>query len=247
MKFLKARLKVEYSFTLYLLAMVMLGQYKMLELYMVSLACHEIGHIIALKIKKINIKAMTIYPYGGVLEIDNKKNSSCLDDIFIYICGPLCNLILLIISILIGNHTLGYINFLLMAINLLPAYPLDGFYILSNIFSYKMSYRLSLFFSRLIGIIMLTIAIILMITRSLYFLILVLFLLIINIKNLKNKKELKLFLLDKYLNPNPLLKNKEIKADLSIDKTFFKGKNNYIRMNERIYSERQLLENIYYK
>ena len=119
---------------------------------------HEIGHILAIVLKKHKIKEI----YIGFFYIDIvDKNRKILDyssDLFILISGSLLNFIIAIISLVvylfIKNDIMQifiYTNIAVGIMNLLPISSLDGgqiiYIILSRLFSVRVSKILSLIIS----------------------------------------------------------------------------------------------------
>lgn len=100
---------------------------------------HEYGHIVAAIVRGQSCCKVTIYPIGGLAEIDLWHTSNT-DEFVITVCGPAVNLALaMLFSPLFvffqymgwRHSTAGvemaiYINMVLFAFNMLPAWPMDG-------------------------------------------------------------------------------------------------------------------------
>lgn len=100
---------------------------------------HEYGHIVAAIARGKSCCKVTIYPIGGLAEVDMKQFSN-MDEFFITLCGPLVNLVwaILLIPVFVLFNSLEliypamvavlaiYINLALLVFNMLPAWPLDG-------------------------------------------------------------------------------------------------------------------------
>ncbi|MBR2327832.1 MAG: hypothetical protein IKA51_04340 [Clostridia bacterium] len=93
---------------------------------------HELGHLFAARLCKAKIKSFSLLPIGMriELELDGIKYRS---QALIAIMGPLFNVVLWLISLAVARlcyHPLlsfcAAANFILAAVNVMPALPLDG-------------------------------------------------------------------------------------------------------------------------
>ncbi len=135
---------------------------------------HELGH--ALGAKKVGIKAndIIISPIGGLARIESMAQYP-KKELFIALCGPMVNFVLAIvlfiylyfiqgqqmsfdpfatmdfISIPALLYYLLFINTLLFAFNLIPAFPMDGGRILRALLSMKYSSVKATFIASVIG------------------------------------------------------------------------------------------------
>lgn len=103
----------------------------------VSVLLHELGHSVVAMRYKIPVRSITLFLFGGVAQIGSEPPSAKAE-FFIAIAGPLVSLALGAIFLgvripVAGIETLRglaeyltYINFALVAFNLIPGYPLDG-------------------------------------------------------------------------------------------------------------------------
>ena len=120
---------------------------KQIEIYMflmIFALIHELSHLIcglALKFKPNSIK---INPCGFQISFlvpadsynENKKINLSLKKITIALAGPITNLIISFVCLIVpifNNETVIYANILLAIFNLLPIYPLDGGRILQEV------------------------------------------------------------------------------------------------------------------
>lgn len=103
---------------------------------------HELGHLCAGLALGFKPKSIGINPLGFKIEFYTKVedynnkikqgNELCLKKIVIAIAGPIVNIFIALICLLIhqnliiSKETIIYSNFLLAIFNLLPIYPLDG-------------------------------------------------------------------------------------------------------------------------
>lgn len=102
-----------------------------------TLLLHELGHAVTAKREGIKIDGITLWVFGGVAKFRGRFPSAGAE-FRIAVAGPAVTLLLgtlfLTVSVLVplppavdGTlHWLGYINLVLLAFNLLPAFPLDG-------------------------------------------------------------------------------------------------------------------------
>ena len=102
---------------------------------------HECAHAFAAAKLGYRLNKIVLMPFGAVIDGD-LKNISVKDEIFVALCGPLCNLITAgffaaiwwFAPTMYAFTDTAYTSSLAIAlINLLPAYPLDGGRILKGI------------------------------------------------------------------------------------------------------------------
>jgi Zn-dependent protease len=95
---------------------------------------HECAHAFAAAKLGYRLNAIILMPFGAVIDGD-MRGISLKDEIFVAICGPLCNLFTAVFFIAIWwlhptmyafTDTACYSSLAIAAVNLLPAYPLDG-------------------------------------------------------------------------------------------------------------------------
>ncbi len=119
-----------------------------------SVVIHELGHSIVAKRYGVKIEKILLLPIGGVALMDKIPEKG---EFKIAIAGPLVSftlgILFLILSSIIdfntvsidnGNYglfqTVGVLNILLGAFNLLPAFPMDGGRVLRALLSKKLGY-----------------------------------------------------------------------------------------------------------
>ena len=95
---------------------------------------HECAHAFAAAKLGYKLNAIVLMPFGAIIDGD-LRGISLKDEIFVAICGPLCNLFTALFFIAIWwlhptmyafTDTACYSSLAIALINLLPAYPLDG-------------------------------------------------------------------------------------------------------------------------
>ena len=95
---------------------------------------HECAHAFAAARLGYKLNKIVLMPYGAVIDGD-LRSISFKDEIFVAVCGPLCNLITaaffvalwwLVPTMYAFTDTACYSSLTVAIVNLLPAYPLDG-------------------------------------------------------------------------------------------------------------------------
>lgn len=106
-------------------------------LFLGSVFFHELAHSLVARRFNVPVRRITLYIFGGISELE-KEPTTAAAEFWISISGPLTNIILGGVSVLLAVvfsplapvqaslKYLAYINFILGVTNLLPGYPLDG-------------------------------------------------------------------------------------------------------------------------
>ncbi len=112
----------------------------------ISIVLHELGHMFAAVLMNFKVYSLSILPIGLSAQIDFGPGS-IFKRIFVYIAGPLTNLIIVILltsSLQINAQSNSYflisINVYLAFFNLLPTLPLDGGRIVNEIIAGKVGF-----------------------------------------------------------------------------------------------------------
>lgn len=119
---------------------------------------HELGHAMTAKRFGIQTRDITLLPIGGVARLDHMPEDP-KQELAVALAGPAVNVLLaiLLFAILamekqlapvselarIGHHSLSnlmWINVILAAFNLLPAFPMDGGRVLRALMAIRMNY-----------------------------------------------------------------------------------------------------------
>ena len=142
-------IKLDLKIFLFGVLFLLTNQIEIYALLMLFALLHEIGHLCAGVLLGFKPKSIGVNPFGFQIEFKtkvedyNKKikkgNELCLKKMVIALAGPIVNLFIILICILINKEmliakdTIIYSNILLIIFNLLPIYPLDGGRILKQI------------------------------------------------------------------------------------------------------------------
>ena len=151
------RIKINLKIFIFIAIFLITGQIKIYGILMFFAFIHELGHLIAGIVMKFKPNSLKIMPMGISINFDilpqeyNTKvlngNLLKLKKIFIAIAGPLVNIIIIFIMLLINGKIdeqtrilCIYSNFLIAIFNLIPIYPLDGGRILKGIISLRLGH-----------------------------------------------------------------------------------------------------------
>ncbi len=95
---------------------------------------HECAHAFAAAKLGYKLNTIVLMPFGAIIDID-MQNITLKDEIFVALCGPLCNLCTAVFFLALWwltptmyafTDVACYASLSIAAVNLLPAYPLDG-------------------------------------------------------------------------------------------------------------------------
>lgn len=232
---------IPFLIVIYVLLTFVYG-FKISMVFIFSYLMHELFHILAIYHYKMKIISISLIPFGGQIRYDGGVDCNPKIDLIIYSSGPFINLVLVIIGYVFSFKELISINISLALFNLLPAIPLDGFYITLNTFSLKIPYYFALKISLCISLITAIGLFIISLFINLYLMFLSIYIVIISIKAFIRNDLYKTLLLEKialYSNENI---NYEIKPHINIKYIIYKGCNTYFKMNNTLYFDRDLLK-----
>ena len=140
--------RIDLKIFLILILFYFTNQIEIYTLIMIFAIIHELSHLLAGLVLKMKIKRITLMPVGLSIEFKIpyedlnikilKSNKLELKKILIAIAGPIINIIIIIISLILNiklelKQLIIYSNLLITVFNLLPLYPLDGGRILKSI------------------------------------------------------------------------------------------------------------------
>lgn len=112
----------------------------------ISILAHELGHSVVARQFDLPMRGITLFIFGGVAEM-TKEPPSAKAEFFVAIAGPIVSVFIAAACFVTGFVTgnalpppvlgviwyLGWINGVLVAFNLIPAFPLDGGRVLRSI------------------------------------------------------------------------------------------------------------------
>lgn len=112
-----------------------------------SIVLHELAHSLVARQFNVPIRGITLFIFGGVAELD-REPPTAKAEFWVAIAGPIMSVLISVIAIALWWVTgragappaivailgyLGWINMLLVAFNMIPAFPLDGGRVLRSI------------------------------------------------------------------------------------------------------------------
>jgi len=183
-------MKLHYSLLIVLMIALYTNMLIEFAIFFLCIILHELGHLFFILIFRQKVNHLTLTIFGGELNC-HLHRLPIYANILIYSGGVIVNLILISLAKFVParyyNIFYNY-NYLLIAFNLLPIYPLDGYKILEAVISISHNphreFLIASFFS-LFSIIGLMVYSILM--NSLGLVIITIYLLYRNIQRINNK------------------------------------------------------------
>ena len=169
---------------------ILSGFFKDFILISAIILVHEMGHITGAIICKWKIDKVVIFPFGAITLFNEYLNRKIKEEILIVILGPLFQIIFtFLIYINFNSDLFVFYSAVLLFLNLLPIYPLDGSKIINLIgdiiFSYQKSFLITLYISFITIIIFFFYF---CLNYNFFMLFMLLFLFIKNVKEWNNKK-----------------------------------------------------------
>lgn len=161
-------MKIEFHYTYLLIALgfILTGYFHNIIVFTSIIIIHELGHLIVAKYHKFQVDKIVIYPYGGLVKINNLINTSINKELSVAVSGILFQSIYYIIIAILYNQGIirKYIfnlfttyNTSILMFNILPIHPLDGSKILNLLLSKILPYNIANKLNILISIITLII------------------------------------------------------------------------------------------
>ncbi|HWL27017.1 MAG TPA: site-2 protease family protein [Ureibacillus sp.] len=112
-----------------LFGMVLYGNVAYYAMILTSLIVHELGHLIAAWLVKVKVEKCVIMPYGGEIQLAGGASLNPKKQLFIAIGGPIATFSCIMITPLLDPlfaEPFFKIQIILLLINLVPIWPLDG-------------------------------------------------------------------------------------------------------------------------
>ncbi|GGF88544.1 M50 family metallopeptidase [Paenibacillus aceti] len=150
------KISVHPFFVIIMLASVLTGHFLELIALFAIVFIHELGHVFAARCFDVNVLSIQMLPFGGVAEMEDTSHLTVRREIAIALAGPLQNVILIGISLLLkvcglweGAFFIYFIhsNLLIALFNLLPILPLDGGKVWQSLCSTILPFHLTLVYS----------------------------------------------------------------------------------------------------
>ena len=177
------RLKIDLKIFLFLFLFLLTSQIEMYIILMIFAIIHELGHLVAGLILKFKPEEVKLTPVGLQIrfKIDSREYNEKIKEArslnikkaIIALAGPLTNLIIAVVTIIIGYFNVNiqntyiyqiiiYANFLIAMFNLIPIYPMDGGRLLNELLKIfignKKAYKITYIVSKTILILLTAIA-----------------------------------------------------------------------------------------
>jgi len=141
---MQMRIKLNLNIFLFFIIFLLKNQIEIYALVMLFAFIHELAHMFLGIILGYKPEILKIMPYGFCIEFKamigdyNKKiiksNLLAVKKIIIALAGPIINLLIVVLGIILDfNSNIMYSNLLIFLFNLIPIHPLDGARIVNNI------------------------------------------------------------------------------------------------------------------
>ena len=178
-------IKIHFYLFVFMSYMFFIGKIEMFMIFYISILLHEIAHIVVALLLKVNVIELNLMPVGISAIYSDKISAK--KEVIISMAGPIMSLILAIYS---KDSFISSVNIIIMILNLIPIYPLDGSRIQKNYFIHKYRYKKGIKISQMVSDLFLIILFVLSIILIIYFKNYYLLFLNLYIYNL-SKKEMK--------------------------------------------------------
>ncbi|MDN4494545.1 site-2 protease family protein [Ureibacillus aquaedulcis] len=123
------RMTIHPLFLPILFSIVLYGNISYYALILSSLIIHEVGHILAAYFCKVKVERCVIMPYGGEIQLKGGNSIAPKKQLIIALGGPIATICCMaatpFLDPLIADPLLK-IQIILLAVNIIPIWPLDG-------------------------------------------------------------------------------------------------------------------------
>ena len=150
-------------FIMIMLTSIITGRFVELAVLFVIVFIHECGHVAAAIILGHRVLAVQLLPFGGVAVIERRGHVTAAHEIIIALAGPLQNVVMVIVVIImqkLQGVDVSFLNYVIQGnlsialFNLLPVLPLDGGKIIQALISLVTSYYRTLVWTARISVVM---------------------------------------------------------------------------------------------
>lgn len=238
------KFKIHPFFYLFGFIMVINGLFKDYIYITLILIVHELGHILAAIIYNWKIERVIILPFGCLTIFNELLNRKIKEEFIIVLMGPIFQIIFFLIfkNIFLSDLFIKY-HYILLFLNLIAIYPLDGSKILNLILNKFLSYYTSFKINIYVSYFFLILMFLYNIKYKNIMLFLYLLLLFINVlKENKNiKYRFKKFMYERYLYKLEFNKSKIIKNEYQMKRDY----RHIFNINKKYYLEKEILSNIF--
>lgn len=148
---MKCKFKVGF-FAVLMLVTLMFTSAEYFPALICSVTIHELGHIIAAKMRNIRLSEMKLGIFGASLYTQNQLFSYS-DEIFLCIGGPLANILSVVVCLSVGRtNSLFFLSSIALGVlNMLPINGFDGGRILSAFLSIHFSPKTAVTISKTVS------------------------------------------------------------------------------------------------
>lgn len=243
-------MKIEFHYTYILIALgfILTGYIHNIIVFTSIIIVHELGHYTVAKLNNLNVEKIMIYPYGGLVKMNNLINTSINKELLVAISGIIFQTIYYILITYL--YHIGYIREYIynlftmyhqsiLLFNILPIHPLDGSKILNLLLSKILPFNTANKLNIIISIVTLIIVIFINYYEFNYTTLLIIGVIIDNL--IKYHKELKhlfnKFLLERYIYNLTYKKRKQVNKI----KHMYKEKTHILKENNTYITEKQAL------
>lgn len=243
-------MKIEFHYTYILISIgfILTGYFSNLLVFTSIIIIHELGHYTMARLNNLKVEKIVIYPYGGLVKMNNLINTNINKELLVAISGIVFQIIYyLIITYLYQQGIIREYIFKLFTtyhenilfFNILPIHPLDGSKILNLLLSKAVPFNLSNKINIIVSIITLILLISINYYNFNYTMILTIGVILDNL--IKHYKQLKYifnkFLLERYIYNLTYTKRKKITKINNM----YKDKYHILKENNQYITEKQAL------
>lgn len=136
------QISINIEIFLFIIIFILTNQIGLYAIFILLVLIHELSHMIAGIALGLTPRKFMIMPFGFKIVFEEFKDTPniWLKKMIIAMAGPVINLLLMLISIILNLHSnIIYANLIIALFNLIPIYPLDGGRIVKSILNIKMN------------------------------------------------------------------------------------------------------------